>query len=142
MRALHANALRQLANFAIAQDELLLQISAFELFPCLSQRERQQILFNEWLVGNRRTADFPFNFIKRHFLFRILKQQTAHEVLQFPDIVWPWLVAEPVLRRDTEAAERQAFAVDQFVDVIAEKFGNVFRVVAQGWYTQAQRVQV
>jgi hypothetical protein len=39
MRALHANALRQLANFAVTQNKLLLQIGTFELLARFSQRQ-------------------------------------------------------------------------------------------------------
>jgi hypothetical protein len=36
--ALHADALRELADLAVAQDELLLQVRAFELFARFAQR--------------------------------------------------------------------------------------------------------
>ena len=58
MRALHANALRQLANLAVAKNKLLLQVGALELLTRFSQRQRQQILLDQRLIRFRRTADF------------------------------------------------------------------------------------
>ena len=47
----HSDALRQQADFAIAKNELLLQIGAFELFARLPERQGQQVLFYQRLVS-------------------------------------------------------------------------------------------
>jgi hypothetical protein len=44
--ALHANALRQLPDFTVTQQKLLLQVGALELLTCLAQRQSEQILFD------------------------------------------------------------------------------------------------
>ena len=51
MRSLHADALRQLPDLAIAEHELLLQVGALELLARFAQRQCQQVLFDERLVG-------------------------------------------------------------------------------------------
>src|SRR5687768_2168262 len=51
VRPLHADALGQLPDLAVAQDQLLLQVRALEMLACFAQRQRQQVLLHQRLVG-------------------------------------------------------------------------------------------
>src|SRR6266478_6738499 len=50
VRALHADALGELPDLAVAQQQLLLQVGALELLARLAQRQRQQVLFHQGLI--------------------------------------------------------------------------------------------
>ena len=51
VRAFHADALGQLSHLAVAQLQLLLQIGPLEMLARLAQRQRQQVLLDQRLIG-------------------------------------------------------------------------------------------
>ena len=64
------------------------------------------------------------------------------KVAQLADVAGPGIVAQPVLGRDSEAAQRQPLLVDQPVDVVAQEFRHVLRVLAQGRHTERDHAQL
>src|SRR4051812_39898324 len=66
--AFHAYALGELADLAVAQHELLLQISALELLACFAQRQRKQILLDQRLVRRRLHGELALDLLELDLL--------------------------------------------------------------------------
>ncbi len=143
VRALHADALRELADLAAAELQLLREVGALEVLARLAQRQRRA---GPASPAARRPArcDAISRSISSSRISSVPPwiSSAVHQVLQLADVARPRVVAQPVLRRDAEAAERQALVVDQAVDVVAQQVGHVLGVVAQRRHAQRQHVQV
>ena len=129
-------------DLAVAQLQLLRQVGTFEMFARLAQRQCEQVLLDQRLVDRRLRRDLALDFLEPDFLRPALDQQPMHQVLQFADVAGPRVIAQAVLRGDAEVAERQAFVVDEPIDVVAQQFRHVLRVIAQRRNAQRQHVQV
>ena len=68
MRALHADALGELAHLALAEQQLLLQVGALEVLARLAQAERQQVLLDEGLARRHRLGDLALDLLERDLL--------------------------------------------------------------------------
>jgi len=90
------------------------------LLTRLAKWQSQQVLFHQRLVNGCNRADFSLYFIKRDVFSRTGQQQSPHQVLQLPNVLGPGIIAQSVLRRDTESTERQSFGIDPFVDVVSQ----------------------
>src|SRR5262249_31768130 len=107
VRALHADALGELAHLAAAQEQLLLQVGALELLACLAQRQGEQVLLDERLVGRGLHGELALDLLEADLLGAAVQEQPVHEVAQLPHVVRPGVVAQAVLGGDAEAPERQ-----------------------------------
>src|SRR5690606_23521005 len=58
-------------------------------------------------------------------------EEPLHEILQLAHVPRPRIITQPVLSGYAESAQRQPLRIDECVDVIAEKLGHVFRILAQ-----------
>ena len=65
-----------------------------------------------------------------------------HEIAQFAEVARPRIVTQPVLRRDTEAAQRQTLLVYQPIDVVAQELRDVLGIVTQCRHAQRDHVQL
>ena len=61
---------------------------------------------------------------------------------QLAHVARPRIVAQPILRRDAEAAKRQPFRVDEQVDVMAQQLGHVLGILAQRRHADDDDAQV
>src|SRR5690606_7065736 len=119
--ALHADALGQLANFAVTQNQLLLQVSTLEMLARLAKRQGQQILFDQRLIGRRVSGELALDLVEANFFFATENQQPLHEIPQLANVAGPGIVAQAILGSDAEATERQMLFVDQPIDVVPQK---------------------
>src|SRR5487761_2128587 len=107
MRSLHADALRELADLAVAQQKLLLQVSPLELFAGFAQRQGQQILFDERFIDGALFREFALDLLEPDFLAAAENEDALHEVAQLPDVARPGIVAQTILRGHAESPQRQ-----------------------------------
>src|SRR6187455_3399148 len=140
--ALHANALGELPDLAIAQQQLLLQIGALELFARFAQRQREQVLLHQRFDARCLRGELALDFLEADFFAAALQQQTLHEVLELAHVVGPGIVAQAVLRGDAELAELQSLAVHQAIDVVAQQIGHILGVFTQRRYTHEERIEM
>ena len=82
MRALHADALGELPDLAVAEQQLLLQVATFELLARLAQRQRQQVLLVERLVGAQLAGELALDLLEADLLGAAVEQQPAHQLAQ------------------------------------------------------------
>ena len=68
VRALHVHALGEQPDLAVAQHQLLLQVGALELLARLAQRQRQQIVLDQRLIGRRLRRQFALDFLQPDLL--------------------------------------------------------------------------
>ncbi len=108
VRTLHADAFREPAHLAVAQHQLLLQVGAFEVLACLPERQRQQVLLDQRLIGRCAGADLRLDLLERDVALGVRQQEPANKILEFAHIIRPWIVSEAVLRRYAEAPKRNA----------------------------------
>ena len=142
VRALHADALRELPDLAAAEQQLLLQIRALEMLARLAQRHREQVLLDERLAIGRVGRELRLDFGERNLLRAAEDQQALDHVPQLAHVARPRIVAQPILRRDAEAPKRQPFRVDEQVDVMAQQLGHVLGVLAQRRHADDDDAQV
>src|SRR5271156_5646132 len=102
MCALHADPLGQLADLAVAQQELLLQISALELLARLAQRQRQEVLLDQRLIDRHFDRELALDLLEPNFLTRAEYQYSLHQVLELTEIAGPGVIAQAVLRSDAK----------------------------------------
>jgi hypothetical protein len=66
--AFHAHSLGQLSDFPVAQEELLLQVSALELLARLSQWQRKEILLHQGLIEAGLDRKLALDLLEADFL--------------------------------------------------------------------------
>ncbi len=80
MGALHADALGQLPDLALAELQLLLQVGPLELLARLAQRQRHQVLAEQPFVRRQLLAERLLDFLEADLLFAAHDQQAMDEV--------------------------------------------------------------
>ena len=80
MRAFHPHPLGELSHLAVAQQQLLLQVGALELLTRLAQRQRQQILLHQRLIGWSLHGELTLDLLEANLLRTAVNQQPVHEV--------------------------------------------------------------
>ena len=75
VRALHAHALCELADLAVAELQLRGEIGALEMLAGFAQGQRQQVLLDQRLVDRRLRGDLSLDFLETDFLGPTLDQQ-------------------------------------------------------------------
>ena len=141
MRSFHADALCQLPDLAVAEYELLLQISSLELLACFSQWQRQQVLFYERLISARAFVDLVLDLGQEN-LTTAREQQSPHHVLELAHIVRPRVVAQSVLCGHRETSKLETFRIHQLVHIVVEQLRNIFSILTQRRYLDAEHLQV
>src|SRR3974390_2011232 len=68
VRAFHADALGELADLAVAQQQLLLQVGALEVRARLAQRQRQQVLLDQRLVARQLRGELALDLLEPDLL--------------------------------------------------------------------------
>ena len=134
--------LGELPDLAVAQQQLLLQIGALELLARLAQRQRQQILLHQRLIERRLHGELALDLLQADLLAGPEHEHPLHQILQLVQVVRPRVVAQPILCRDAESAQRQVLIVDQPLDVITQEIRHVLGVIAQRRHPQDEHVQV
>src|SRR4030081_1796734 len=78
VRALHADALGELSHLAVTQQQLLLQVGALELLARFAQRQRQQILLHQRLIGRGLHRELALDFLQTDLFRTAMEQQPVH----------------------------------------------------------------
>ena len=138
MRALHADALRQQADPATAQRELLGQVGLLELLARFPQREAEKVLLDQRLGTTGGGRELLLQFREADLFHAPGDEQAPYQVGQLAHIVRPGVVAQAVLGGEAEAAEGQAFLVHEAVHRVAQQLRHVLVPVAQRGHAQLE----